>query len=62
MAKRRRRMTLAKKLGVSGARFGRKIRTIKRESPGISNRAAAGKAAGILKPKKARKVMRRRRR
>lgn len=58
---RRRRKTLASKLGISGARFGKKIQTIKRESPGITGRAAAGKAAGILKPKKARKVLRRRR-
>ena len=54
----KKRKTLAKKLGISSSRLSKKIGIIKRESPGISPRAAVGKAAGILRPKKSRKVFR----
>lgn len=40
--------TLASKTGVSGSILSRKIAKVKRDDPGLTNRQAAGKAAGIL--------------
>lgn len=44
--------TLASKVGVPAAKLSRKIATVKREDPSLSNRQAAGKAAGILRHRK----------
>ena len=43
------RKTLAAKTGVSGKRLSSKIRRVRRDSPSLTRRQAAGKAAGILK-------------
>lgn len=40
--------TLAEKTGVSSKTLSEKIAKVKRDDPGLSNRQAAGKAAGIL--------------
>ena len=47
--------TLAKKLRVSQKRLGRKIAEVHRDDPGLSNRAAAGKAKGILEHRRKKK-------
>ena len=44
--------TLASKVGVSQKRLAKKIQTVKREDPSLTNRQAAGKAAGILEWRK----------
>jgi hypothetical protein len=44
----KRKRTLASKVGVSGGILSRKIAKVKRDDPGLTNRQAAGKAAGIL--------------
>lgn len=41
--------TLAKKVGVGAKLLSKKIAKVKRDSPGLTNRQASGKAAGILK-------------
>jgi len=54
MARKRKTLaeTLASKSGVSAAALSRKIATVKREDPSLTNRQAAGKAAGILRQRK----------
>lgn len=56
MAERRkaRAKTLASKVGVPSKELARKIAIVKGEDPGLSNRQAAGKAAGILRGKRKR--------
>ena len=49
MAQRRKKKTLARKIGVSGKRLSEKIRKVKTDDPELTSRQAAGKAAGILK-------------
>jgi len=51
-AKKKRKKTLASKTGVSQSVLSRKIQTVRREDPGLSSAAAAGKAHGILKQRK----------
>lgn len=51
--KRKRKRTLAQKVGVSSATLSAKIRRVKHEDPGLTNRQAAGKAAGILAHRRA---------
>ena len=43
-----RKKTLASKIGVGAKTLSEKIRKVKRDDPSLSNRQAAGKAAGIL--------------
>lgn len=49
---RHKKRTLASKTGVSGSVLSRKIAKVKRDDPGLTNRQAAGKAAGILSQRK----------
>lgn len=48
----KKKRTLASKVGVSADTLSAKIAKVKREDPELSNTAAAGKAAGILRGKK----------
>jgi len=54
-AKRAKRKTLARKTGVSQQVLSNKIAIVRREDPGLTSRAAAGKAHGILKQRKRKK-------
>ena len=50
-----RKRTLASKTGVSAKRLSRKIAKVKRDDPELTNRQAAGKAAGTLKSRRKRR-------
>jgi hypothetical protein len=48
------RKTLARKSGVSQKKLSRKIAKVRRDSPGLTRRQAAGKASGILRGRRKR--------
>jgi len=48
--------SLAKKAGLSNQELSDKIATIRREDPSITQKAAVGKAVGILRPEKAKEI------
>ncbi len=53
MAKKKK--TLAKKISVSSKKLSRKIAKVTRDSPGLTRKQIAGKAAGILEGDKKRR-------
>lgn len=50
-----RKKTLARKIGVSRKKLSRKIAKVTRDSPGLTPKQVAGKAAGILSHRKKRR-------